>query len=112
MKDEESQRIAVVDAFTVADNKIKELTTKLTESEWDKKSAESALEWVKRQAESQCKQLFQTNDQLFTAKKLITSLKKKLEEVEKAKDQAEQDGYNVGGNWDRGSTKGWGCRDM
>lgn len=53
MKDEESRRIAVVDAFTVADNKIKELTTKLTESEWDKKSAESALEWVKRQAESQ-----------------------------------------------------------
>ena len=53
MKDEESRRIAVVDAFTVADNKIKELTTKLTESEWDKKSAESTLEWVKRQAESQ-----------------------------------------------------------
>ena len=27
---------------------------------------------------------------------MITSLKKKLEEVEKAKDQAEQDGYDVG----------------
>ena len=27
---------------------------------------------------------------------MIISLKKKLEEVEKAKDQAEQDGYDVG----------------
>ena len=88
MKDEESQRIVVVDIFTVADKKIKELTTKLIESKRDKKSAEVALEGAERPAESQCKQLCQIEDQLSSAKEMITSLKKKLEEVEKAKDQA------------------------
>ena len=39
MKDEESWCIAIVDAFTVADKKIKELTTKLMEFERDKKCA-------------------------------------------------------------------------
>ena len=88
MKDEESQRIVVVNIFTVADKKIKELTTKLIESKRDKKSAEVALEGAERPAEGQCKQLYQTEDQLSSAKEMITSLKKKLEEVEKAKDQA------------------------
>ena len=35
-------------------------------------------------------------DELVTAREQIKLLKKKLEDVEKAKDQAEQDGYNVG----------------
>lgn len=39
MKDEESWCIAAVDAFNVADQKIKELTVKLNELDWDKKSA-------------------------------------------------------------------------
>lgn len=52
MKDEESWRIAAVDAFNVADQKIKELTVKLNELDWDKKSAEASLERVERQAEN------------------------------------------------------------
>ena len=78
------------------DKKIKELTTKLTESERDKKSVEATLERAERQAKSQRKQLHQTKDQLSSAKKLITSLKKKLEEAKKAKDQIKQDDYNMG----------------
>ena len=35
-------------------------------------------------------------DELVTAREQIKLLKKKLEDAEKAKDQAEQDGYNVG----------------
>ena len=34
-------------------------------------------------------------DELVTAREQIKLLKKKLEDAEKAKDQAEQDGYNV-----------------
>ena len=78
------------------DKKIKELTTKLTESERDKKSVEATLERAERQAKSQRKQLHQTKDQLSSAKKLIKSLKKKLEEAEKAKDQIKQDEYDMG----------------
>ena len=46
--------------------------------------------------EAQRKQLRQTEDKFATAKDHIKVLKKKLEEAEKAKDQVEQDGYNVG----------------
>ena len=44
------------------DKKIKELTTKLTESERDKKSVETTLERAERQVKSQRKQLHQTKD--------------------------------------------------
>lgn len=68
MKDEESWRIISVDAFNVTDKKIQELTMKLNESDWDKKSVEVALQGAERQAESQHKQLCQTEDQLSVAK--------------------------------------------
>ena len=48
------------------------------------------------QAEGQCKQLRQTEDQLIAANEQIGVLKKKLEEVKKAIEKAEQDGYKVG----------------
>ncbi|XP_030938492.1 tropomyosin alpha-1 chain-like [Quercus lobata] len=83
MKEEERRCITAVDAFNVVEKKIQKLTTKLNEADKDKKSAEATLQVAERQVESQ-------------SKKLITGLKKKLEEAEKAKDQAEQDGYNVG----------------
>ena len=102
MKEEEGRRITAVDAFNVADKRIQELTTKLNEANRAKKSIEAALQGVKRQAKSQCKQLCQTEDQLSAAKKQIGVLKKKLKEAkkakgqaEKAKDQAEQDGYEI-----------------
>ena len=40
--------------------------------------------------------LRQAEDQLAASKERIITLKKKLEEAEKAKDQTEQDGYDVG----------------
>ena len=43
MKQEEGRRIAVVDAFNVVDKKIQELTTKLNETDRDKKSTKVAL---------------------------------------------------------------------
>ena len=57
MKDEEGRQIAVVEAFNVAEKRVKELNAKLTEAEREKKSAEPALEGVERQAETQRKQL-------------------------------------------------------
>ena len=57
MKDEESRRIVVIEAFNVAEKRVKELNTKLTEAEREKKSVEAALERAERQAETQRKQL-------------------------------------------------------
>ena len=57
MKDEEARHIATVKAFRVADKKSQELTTKLTETKRDKKSAEVALDEAERHAEAQHMQL-------------------------------------------------------
>ena len=87
MKDEEGRRIAIVDTFNVAEKRIEELNTKLTEADRDKKSAEVPCKELRgRWAE----------DQLTVAKEQIENLKKKLEEAEKAVDKAKQDGYVVG----------------
>ena len=51
---------------------------------------------VERQVEARRKQLRQAEDDLYTAKGQIKILNKKLEEVEKAKEQAKQEGYEVG----------------
>ena len=48
MKDEEVKRIVAVEAFRVADKKSQEITTKLTEVERDKKSAEAALDGAEK----------------------------------------------------------------
>lgn len=48
MKDEESQRIAAVDGFNMAEKKIKESTVKLNKADQDNKSAKAALEGAKR----------------------------------------------------------------
>ena len=52
MKDEESRRIVVVEAFNVAEKRVKELNTKLIEAEREKKSVEAALERAERQVET------------------------------------------------------------
>ena len=96
MKEEEGRRIAAVDAFNVAEKRVQELKNKLAKAKRDKKSAETTLEWAKRQVEGQWRQLRQTKDQLAASKEQIVALKKKLKEVEKARDQAKQDGYDVG----------------
>ena len=53
------------------------------------------MDGAEKQAEAQCKQLRQTEADLATARDQVKILSKKLKEVEKAKDQAEQDGYEV-----------------
>ena len=89
VKDEEARCIAAMESFKVADKKSQELTTKLTEVERDKRSAEATLDGAEKQAEAQRKQLRQTEADLAAARDQVKILSKKLEEVEKAKDQAE-----------------------
>ena len=83
-------------AFELAEKKSEDLNAKLVEADQDKKRAETALDMAKRQPEAQHKQLRQAEDELSVARSQIKVLTKKLEEVEKAKEQAEQDGYEVG----------------
>lgn len=45
--DYESRRITTVDAFNVANKKIKKLTVKLNEADWDKKCIKAALKRAK-----------------------------------------------------------------
>ncbi|KAK9988924.1 hypothetical protein SO802_029163 [Lithocarpus litseifolius] len=68
-----------------------------------RKSAAAALDSAERQAEGQRVLLRSAEDQLATSKAQVVALKKKLEETEaarveaeKARDQAEQEGYDVG----------------
>ena len=49
-KEEEGRRIATVKAFEIADKKSHDLIAKLAEVDHAKKSAESALDVVERQA--------------------------------------------------------------
>ena len=53
MKEEEGRHIATVEEFTLAEQRIKDLNTKLIEVNRDKKSVEAALEGAERQANSQ-----------------------------------------------------------
>ena len=53
------------------------------------------MDGANKQAEAQRKQLRQTEADHATARDQVKILSKKLKEVEKAKDQAEQDGYEV-----------------
>ena len=48
MKEEEGRRIAVVEAFNMANKRINELKNKLTEAERDKKNAKAALDNAER----------------------------------------------------------------
>jgi len=95
MKEEEGRRIAAIKAFTLAEQRIKDLNTKLTEAVREKKSVKAALEGAKRQAKTQRQQLCLTEDQLTVAKEQIGALKKKLEMVEEATAKAKQEGYEV-----------------
>ena len=53
------------------------------------------MDGAEKQAEAQRKQLRQTEANLAIVRDQVKILSKKLKEVEKAKDQAEQDGYEV-----------------
>ena len=96
MKDEEGRRIAAIEGFNVAEKRINELNTKLTKANREKKNVEAALGGAERQAETQRKQLRQAEDELAATKDQTKVLKKKLKDAEKARDQAKQDGYDMG----------------
>ena len=96
MKEEEGRRIAAVEAFSLAEKRIQELNNQLIKANRERKSVEAALHGVEQQAETQRKQLRQTEDQLFATKEQIGTLKKKLEEAGKAVEKVERDGYDIG----------------
>lgn len=90
MKEKEARHILAVKAFELAEKRIQELNTQLTKAELDKKSVETALNGVEKQAEAQWNQIHQAEDKLATTKSQI-----QVEEAKKAKDQAKQDGYEA-----------------
>ena len=76
-------------AFEIVNKKSQDLTAKLAKADHAKKSVKAALDVVERQAEGQRVLLRQAKEQLANSKEQIIALKKKLEETEKARDQAE-----------------------
>ena len=54
LKEEEGQHIATMEAFTLVEQRVKDLNVKLTEAIREKKSVEVALEGAERQKETQC----------------------------------------------------------
>ena len=90
MKEEEGRRNAAMEALSVAEKSNQELKKKLLEVEKERKYAVATLESIEKQAESQRLLLRTTEDNLATFKTQISSLKKKLEEVEKARVLAEK----------------------
>lgn len=56
MKEKESRRITVVEAFSLIEKRIQELNNQLTEADRERKSVEAALHGAKRQVETQRKQ--------------------------------------------------------
>ena len=53
LKDEEARRISAVKTLAVAEKRIKELNTKLTEADREGKSAKAALTGAEKQVEDQ-----------------------------------------------------------
>ena len=96
MKEEEEGCIAAMKAFTLAEQRVKDLNAKLTEAIREKKSAKTALEGAEWQVETQRQQLRLTEDQLSVSKKQIGTLKRKLAQAEKVTKEAEQEGYDIG----------------
>lgn len=84
-KEEEGGRIAAVEAFQVAEKSNKDLKSKLTKEEKERNFVAAAPQNTEKQAKNQRLLLCSAEDQLATCKEQITTLKKKLEEVEKAK---------------------------
>ena len=67
-----------------------DLKKKLIAKEQARKSANSALKGVERQAESQRKLAREANDQLAAFKEQLVALKKQLEEAQRLRDQAKK----------------------
>ena len=90
MKQKEGRWIVAVDAFYVAEKSNQDLKANLIEAKWERKSATIALDNVERQAKGRRVLLWNAKDQLAASKEQIIALKKRLKEVEKAKNQAKK----------------------
>ena len=90
MKEEKGRRNSTVEAFNVAEQSNKELKKQLLKEQREMKSVAAAFDSAKKQAESQRVLLRNAEDQLAASKTQIVALKKKLEEAEKVKVQAER----------------------
>ena len=90
LDDEMKRRAAAVQTLAVAENSNADLKKKLTAEEQARKSADSALDSVKRQVESQRKLARKANDQLAAAKEQLATLRKQLEETQRLRDQVEK----------------------
>lgn len=89
LKDEEARHISVVKSLVMAENRIKELNTKLTKADRERKSEEATLAGAKKQAEDQCQQLRKAEEQLVIAREQIGAQKKELENNGEVVAQAE-----------------------
>ena len=92
MKEDEGRRNVAVKAFNVVKKSNQELKKKLLEKEREreKKSAAATFDSAEKQVEGQRVLLCNIEDQLATFKTQIVTLRKKLEEAEKARELAEK----------------------
>jgi len=82
LKNEEARHVVVVKTLVMAEKKIKDLGTKLTEADREKKSIEAALADAVKQAKDQCLQLRRAEEQLAIAHEQFEAQKKELEKKE------------------------------
>lgn len=87
--------MSAIKNLVIAEKKNKDLVTKLTEADRERKSVKAALVGTEKQAEDQ-RQLRKAKVQLAIAQEKIDSQQKELEKKEEAIAQAEQVGYDVG----------------
>ena len=62
----------------------KDLLSKLTAEERERKSTQAGLKIAKAQAEDQCKLLYQTEIELATSRQLMLDLRAKLQQAKEA----------------------------
>ena len=79
--------IQLYKTLAIAENSNTELKKKITAEEKARKSVDSALEGVERQAESHRKLAHEANDQPAASKEQLAALKKQLEEAQKGQSQ-------------------------
>ena len=76
LEDERKRRLSAVQTLTISEQDLAEKKKKLVAKEQARKSADSALEGVLRQAEDQRKRLREVNEELKAAKDQMAVLKK------------------------------------
>ena len=76
--------------MTISEHNLAEAKKKLTAEEQTRRSADSALEGIEKQAEDQRRRLCEANDELKAVREQMAALNKQQEETQKLKDQAER----------------------